>query len=447
MDPEQAGFELEGELEWLGRVVERRLAVHFGQEGAVWALEPPPQHAATSAMGGFLGAHDLGDEERLALILALAPRLRPSMLDVFFASNPNLERGFTEFGGILGKNHGGFLPTRETLLFILGGSSLSRRLELGQLFETEHRLQAAGWLVHAPEHPFGEPMESAALIPSRDLLDRILSVSRGAVADELSGLPAQRLRTALAWDDLVLPARTIQELNEIRLWASHSSQIMDDWGLSRFLKPGFRALFHGPPGTGKTLAASLLGREVDRDVYRIDLSMIVSKYIGETEKNLGRVFDLAEKMGWLLFFDEADALFAKRSTSLSSSNDRYANLQVSYLLQRIEEFQGIALLASNLKDNIDEAFMRRLQVVVHFEAPNVESRLRLWLQGRTEGLQFDANLDLESLAERYPLTGGQIVNVIRHAALYAAARGDATLATEDLERGIQREMEKEGKLA
>ena len=175
---------------------------------------------------------------------------------------------------------------------------------------------------------------------------------------------------------MILDYQVEAELEEINTWISSGKTIMEDWGLSRFLKAGYRSLFYGPPGTGKTLAATLLGKKNRMDVYRIDLSMIVSKYIGETEKNLARVFDLAENRNWILFFDEADALFGKR-TSTNTSNDRHANQEVAYLLQRIEDFPGIIILATNLRSNIDEAFSRRFQSVVYFPMPTPELRLSL----------------------------------------------------------------------
>src|SRR6185436_15956532 len=154
---------------------------------------------------------------------------------------------------------------------------------------------------------------------------------------------------------LALPDTTLSQLEEIKHWVLYSDQLLHGWGMSRKLRPGFTSLFHGPPGTGKTLSACLLGKHCGTDVYRVDLSMVVSKYIGETEKNLNRVCDMAEHRRWLLFFDEADALFGRR-TRVDDAHDRFANQEISYLLQRIEEFDGVIILASNLKSNIDDAF-------------------------------------------------------------------------------------------
>lgn len=191
---------------------------------------------------------------------------------------------------------------------------------------------------------------------------------------------------------------------------------MEDWGLSRILKAGYRSLFYGPPGTGKTLAATLIGKKNNMDVYRVDLSMIVSKYIGETEKNLAKVFDLAENRNWILFFDEADALFGKR-TSANTSNDRHANQEVAYLLQRIEDFPGTVILATNLRSNIDEAFSRRFQSVIYFPMPSKELRAELWRKMLPEEWIGENSEELVEVASESELSGGSITNVVRRCAL------------------------------
>ena len=194
-----------------------------------------------------------------------------------------------------------------------------------------------------------------------------------------SEFPAQRISTRMDWEDLVLEKESNDRIQEILNWIHYQKLILDDWGLGKVLKRGYRSLFYGPPGTGKTLTASLLGKTAGLDVYRVDISKVVSKYIGETEKNLGNIFDYAENKSWILFFDEADALFGKR-TATSDSKDRYANQEVAYLLQRIEDFPGVVLLSTNLRSNIDPAFMRRFQSLVHFPVPSAPQRLRLWRQ-------------------------------------------------------------------
>jgi len=192
------------------------------------------------------------------------------------------------------------------------------------------------------------------------------------------------------------------------------------------------------------MTACLLGKSFGRDVYKVDLSLIVSKYIGETEKNLAKVFDQAQHKGWILFFDEADALFGKRSET-KDAHDRYANQQISFLLQRIETFDGIAILASNRRENIDEAFARRFESIIYFPMPRPEERLRLWRQGFSPQAQLEEALDLERIAGEHTLTGGSIMNAIRYASLQTLKGGSTVIAREDVMQGIRREYAKEGK--
>ncbi len=234
---------------------------------------------------------------------------------------------------------------------------------------------------------------------------------------------AQRLRPVANWDNLILPAPQQQTLREIAVQARHRFQVYERWGFAgqgtRGL--GISALFHGPSGTGKTLAAEVLAQELRLDLYRIDLSQVVSKYIGETEKNLARLFDAAEEAGAVLFFDEADALFGKRS-EVKDSHDRYANIEISYLLQRMEAYRGLAILATNLKSALDRAFLRRLRFVVEFPFPDVAQRAEIWrrifpAQTPTE------QLDTGRLA-RLNIAGGSIRNIALHAAFLAADSGE-----------------------
>ena len=177
--------------------------------------------------------------------------------------------------------------------------------------------------------------------------------------------PIQQVETTYEWDDLILPEQTMTQINELLAWLKQRKTLLDKWDMNKKLKLGHRVLFHGPPGTGKTLTAGLLGKYTGRDVYKIDLSAIVSRFIGETEKNLANLFAKAKNKDWILLFDEADALFGKRTT-VQDSHDRFANQEVSYLLQRIEDYHGVVILASNSTVNIDDVFIRRFHASVHF---------------------------------------------------------------------------------
>lgn len=180
------------------------------------------------------------------------------------------------------------------------------------------------------------------------------------------------ITTDLSGENLILNEETMKQVKEIKTWLKHSSSADPYRNAEKKLKPGYRSLFYGPPGSGKKLMATLIGKEFDKPVYKIELSKLASKYIGETEKNLEAMFDAAEKKGWILFFDEADALFGKR-TSVTDAHDKYANQEASYLLQRIENYNGLVILATNMKSNIDPAFIRRFNSIIHFSAPRPQS--------------------------------------------------------------------------
>jgi hypothetical protein len=233
---------------------------------------------------------------------------------------------------------------------------------------------------------------------------------------------AERIEPGFGWDDIVLPAGVRQDLEALVAQVRHRAEVYGRWGFARRLPRGrgVSALFAGPSGVGKTMAAEVIARDLDLDLYRIDLSGVISKYIGETEKNLRRVFDAAEGAGAVLFFDEADALFGKR-TEVKDSHDRYANIEVSYLLQRMETYTGLAILATNLKRHLDEAFLRRLRYVIDFPFPDASLRRAIWErafppEAPTSGLDFGALTRLE-------IAGGNITVIAVNAAFLAADEG------------------------
>jgi SpoVK/Ycf46/Vps4 family AAA+-type ATPase len=260
-----------------------------------------------------------------------------------------------------------------------------------------------------------------------------------------ANFPADIIQTNLEWADLILQDKVMDEIQEIHTWLRYNNILMEEWGLKGKVKPGYRVMFYGPPGTGKTLTASLLGKYTGRDVYRIDLSMVVSKYIGETEKNLSKLFDKAKNKDWILFFDEADSVFGKR-TSVRDAHDKYANQEVSYLLQRIETHPGLVILASNLKNNMDMAFTRRFQTIIEFQSPGVEERILLWENNLPKELPLEEDVSLRELSRTYDLTGANIVNVVQYACLKTAEAGKKTMCAQFLIDGIKKEYIKEGKM-
>lgn len=256
---------------------------------------------------------------------------------------------------------------------------------------------------------------------------------------------AEKITPRYRWDDMVLPSDRLEQLREICNTLKYRSLVYDTWGFDRKLAlgKGINALFAGPSGTGKTMAAEVIAAELGLDLYRIDLSALVSKYIGETEKNLARLFAEAESSNAILFFDEADALFGKR-TEVKDAHDRYANVETSYLLQRMEAYTGMVILASNFRKNMDDAFVRRLHFTVEFPFPGEQDRRRIWARIWPDAAPRSSDLDTDALA-RIELAGGNIRNVALAAAFLAAAdQGVVTMA--HCKRALRREYHKMGKV-
>jgi hypothetical protein len=270
----------------------------------------------------------------------------------------------------------------------------------------------------------------------------------GARAQNAAGLErsARRIEPAAGWDDLVLPRSIETQLHERTARSRHRDTVLGEWGMGHRTArgTGISALFAGDSGTGKTFSAEVIAADLGFDLYVIDLSTVVDKYIGETEKNLDRIFTEADRVNGVLLFDEADALFGKRS-EVKDARDRYANVEVAYLLQRMERFDGLAILTTNLRANVDEAFTRRLDAIIDFPVPEEGDRLRLWERNLPPDVPRDADLDLPFLARRFRVSGGSIRNICVSAAYFAAA-GPRSIGMADLIRATDREYRKLGRL-
>ncbi|WP_284740851.1 ATP-binding protein [Amycolatopsis sp. RTGN1] len=273
----------------------------------------------------------------------------------------------------------------------------------------------------------------------------VSAACRQQAARTLGGVAVKMTATA-RWDDLVLPADQVAVLHEIRDQFDHRHQVLESWGFGAKLSrgKGLSALFSGPPGTGKTMAAEVLAVDLGLDVYQVDLSQVVSKYIGETEKNLAKIFDEARTGNAILFFDEADALFGKR-TEVSDAHDRYANIETSYLLQKMDEYDGVVVLASNLRQNLDEAFTRRLRFVVEFPFPEADSRRRIWRAVFPAEAPLAADVDFAELAGHFTISGGNIKNIALNAAFLAAV-DKSEIGRRHVLSATRREFEKMGKV-
>lgn len=435
-------FTIQNELDWLSALIDARLNYFFSTEESKVLSEVrcPDLHSDQSNMSNFIKNELSDDFERLLIIGAIATIYYPELYDRFLIKNKVLDKPFTEFGGIKTPETNYFLPTLRTFVFILYGSSIEYKVRLKSYFNFDHifKQKKIITLDHKPD--------------KNSFLDQTLNLGEEFMLHITSGkpfqptysssFPANRLETPLDWEDLVLEETALDDINMIDVWLHNQAHFDKNKLMNKKINKGYKALFYGPPGTGKTLSASLIGKKNKRDVYRIDLSQVVSKYIGETEKNLGSIFDIAENKNWILFFDEAESLFSKR-TSVSDSKDKFANQETAYLLQRVENYNGLILLATNLKPNIDLAFSRRIQSVIYFPIPSIKQRQVLWENALKGLVDFDKK-NIKEIAQNYEISGGSIKNVIQYAYLKSLHKKTEITKNEIL-MGIRRELKKDGK--
>lgn len=386
-------------------------------------------------------------EESVILLLALVPHILPHFLDEIFKAIFPKGGDISQLGGVRNGNYRGFLPTGETAQYILAADEVSERIEIVNLFRKDHWFYLDD-ILQLEQVAEGEPFMSGRIILTKKAVALLLFGEE--VTEEAENFPAQKISTHLDWEDLILTEETKQQVNEIVAWEKNKNLILETWKQEKFFKKGFRVLFHGPSGTGKTLTASLLGKELsiirgrDTPVYRIDLSTIVSKYIGETEKNLEKLFAKAENKNWILFFDEGENFFSAR-TAVRDSHDKYANQEVSYLLQRIEDFDGLIIVATNLKSNMDAAFARRFQSMIEFKLPNNAERKELWENILPSESVLPRENGLVEKLLQYNLSGGSIVNIVQYACLKAAQMEEPGITMVNCLLGIKQELAKSGK--
>jgi hypothetical protein len=395
----------------------------------------------------FVAKNNLQNDQNVVtlILVALAPHAVPELFDRAIQEKLKSSGDFPEIGGVRGKNFRGFIPTGQTAVFLLAGDDWDRRQRVEQLFWSDKDF-AKKKILWLEELPKSEPVLSGKIIMALDYVDLFL-LGASAPPHFSASFPAKKIESQLYIDDIVLNKEVKRHFKNMEDWINFNDSLMGTWKMEKRLRKGFRVLFCGPPGTGKTLTAGVLGNETKKDVYKIDLSMVVSKYIGETEKNLELLFARAEDKDWILFFDEADAIFGKR-TSVRDAHDKYANQEVSYLLQRIEDYNGLVILATNMKNNIDDAFIRRFNDIVKFTIPNEEERKEIWQKSFPENADYD---NIPNEVKKYKLTGGNIINAVHFAGIQAVKRrggsdaGKLLFYMEDVTDGIRKEMAKEGK--
>ncbi len=427
-------------FQYLEDYIKYRLNVEFRKE----KIELPTLHlnSVQSPLAVFINENQLSEAEVILLLLALAPHINPALLQQIVSSYFPDGGQFVTFGGVTGKSHRGIIPTGETALYIIAGNNLNERLALMDYMDSGSSL-FKDKILYIENVPKGEPEMSGKLLIDEEYLSLLIlgKISKPTLSQNF---PASLIATELEWEDLVLQEKTLNQIHEIEVWLKHNEVLLHQWNMKSKIKPGYRVLFYGPPGTGKTLTASLLGKYTNRDVYRIDLSMVISKYIGETEKNLSSLFDKATNKDWILFFDEADAIFGKR-TNVRDAHDKYANQEVSYLLQRIEAHPGLVILASNFKTNIDAAFTRRFQSIIEFQLPGAPERLELWKNILPKNISLEEEISLDEISKKYAITGANIVNVVQYACLKTIAGNNEEIKLNYLLEGLKKEYVKEGK--
>ncbi len=369
----------------------------------------------------------ISNDEKWVLIMALVPHVYPHYYDEVILKHLQKPGEYPQLGFVRGRDFRGYYPTGETVFFMLAGHNFDRRIQVQKLFHSDQAFSRKKilWLEELGK---GEPLMGGKLILSQDCLDRMIFGE--AIPPEFStSFPARKLETELGWDDLVINPELEEQISMLLSWLWYQEDLTSRMGIRKRWKKGYRTLFYGPPGTGKTLTAALLGNITGRPVFRIDLSMVVSKYIGETEKNLEQLFARAEDKGWILFFDEADAIFGKR-TSIRDAHDKYANQEVSYLLQRIEDYNGLVIMATNMRSNIDDSFIRRFNSMLRFPFPDEEHRSLIWQKSIPKGIRCQLNrpnaavgngraenVFIPDLVKKYELSGANISNVIHYAAI------------------------------
>lgn len=431
---------LKGIFNYLDDTIRQRLTLELKKENLnIPEFNIEHNH---SYLGQFISKYKLSNEEIILLLLSIIPQISPGFISNIISDFLPNGGEFPEFGGVKGKNHRGILPTAETALYILYGKDLEQRLKGIELINGRSLLFKEK-ILYVESVPKGEPLMSGKLLIDEEYL--ALLTSGTILKPQLShNFPASLIETTMEWEDLILSQKTLDEIKEIEIWLNYNEILLNEWNMKSRIKPGYRVMFHGPPGTGKTLTANLLGKYTKKDVYRIDLSMVVSKFIGETEKNLSNLFNKAMDKDWILFFDEADAIFGKR-TNVRDAHDKYANQEVSYLLQRIEAHPGLVILASNFKSNIDTAFTRRFQSMVEFETPTYKERLHLWENNLPKHIPLEDTISLKELAKKFAITGANIVNIVQYACLKTIAGKHNAIQQSFLFEGIKKEYLKEGK--
>ena len=390
----------------------------------------------------LLERYEFSDEDAVFLTLSLAASFAPELLNQLIEASFNTK--WTAYtGGFFLKGSSVFCPTVRTAIFLLAGKDMEKRVKYATYYHSKHRIFTSGILRAEMPHPTATFLDYQ-LIFNDQFLGTILK-GEEPILDREHNFPVRKNNTTHQFSDVILKNSTLAELAKLRKFAGNMKEL---WRINTAskIRNNFIGIFSGDPGTGKSYAAEAIGNDLGLPVYKVNFAQMVSKYIGETEKNLEKVFDRFDKQGCILFFDEAESIFSKRS-EVKDSHDQHANNLQSYLLQKVEEFSGIIILATNvhnLSQYFDKAFQRRFRLIVDFEFPDYLERRKLWERALFEPYSFEEGLP-ERLAKNYQLSGGSIYNVVSDAVIEALEQNVTRINFEMLEEALKDEFKKTGR--
>jgi AAA+ superfamily predicted ATPase len=436
------GDRLSKEIQWLEDFINVRLQNRTSTIEELAQSCPYPVDNEETFYEDFVNSYQLSIEERLLLILALVQVYFPEKLDAFLKREGAHLMQYSGVGGEVDKKLAYFNPTVKTFMFLIAGENLEEYTE--QLYNlVEQNILIEKQIVYFNESVPGEERLLTSKIKIASEYFNHIVFGKPPLLEFSTDFPVNLLTTDQEWDELIVEPHVLDQLEDFVDWHQQKDIIHKN---DESVKQGYLALFYGPPGTGKTMAASLLGKRCNLPVYRIDVSMIISKWVGETGKNIKRLFSKVKQRECILFFDEADSLFGAR-TGVDDAQDKYSNQEIATLLMEIEEYKGMSILATNLERNIDKAFRRRLQSQIFFDRPAAALRRRLWEQYMPQGFTLHEHIDLDKVARRMDVTGANIRNIYKMCAAKAAKRQDFTInGNKELVHYARLEMWKEGRL-
>lgn len=395
-----------------------------------------------TAYGQFIAEHDLSETDALFVTLTLVASFSPELLTELIAAS--LDPSWASYtGGFFLKGSSVFFPTVRTAIFLLAGKDLEARARYTAIYNPKHRLFTSGIIRIEEPHPTAVFLDYQ-LVFNDQFLGTVFTGEAPAL-DRDQNFPVRRSNTLHQLSDVILKESTLTTLSKLRKFAGNMRKL---WEINTHSKVrnNFISIFSGDPGTGKSYAAEAIGNELGLPVYKVNFAQMVSKYIGETEKNLEKVFDRFDKHACILFFDEAESIFSKRS-EVKDSHDQHANNLQSYLLQKVEEFNGIIILATNvhnLSQYFDKAFQRRFRLIVDFEFPDYPERKQLWKRALFSPYTFEEGLP-ERLGKNYQLSGGSIYNIVSDAVIEALDQNLTQITFEMLEEALKDEFKKTGR--